>query len=191
MTEQEYIDVTDLVKLRDIKFILRDIIPENSEIIDKDSFKGEEMKIICDNAKDCGIKDCNHNISHEEVVDWCEEDECASTKKIVKCIPVKEKEIKINVICNQFEKGCNKDCEYFSSKIICNPIKSTDIVSKVKSFEPIKVVDYKVIKYINQRDLENVVMKHVNDGWKLQGGFSSSSDGDGIEYYCQAVVKYG
>lgn len=38
MTEQEYIDVTDLVKLRDIKFILRDIIPENSEIIDKDSF---------------------------------------------------------------------------------------------------------------------------------------------------------
>lgn len=38
MTEQEYIDSTDLAKLRLIKSILQEIAPENSSIIDKKSY---------------------------------------------------------------------------------------------------------------------------------------------------------
>lgn len=148
------------------------------------------MKVICDNAKDCGIKDCNHNISHEEIVGCCEENECASKKKIVKCIPAEEKETKINIICNQFEKGCNKNCEYFSSKIICNPKKSTDIISEVKSFEPRKVVDYIILRSFESELLENVIIKLLNDGYELQGGVSCCMNGE-YYYYCQAVVKYG
>lgn len=39
MTEQEYIDVSELAKLRMAKAILVDITPENSKVINPASFK--------------------------------------------------------------------------------------------------------------------------------------------------------
>lgn len=39
MTEQEYIDATDLAKLRIADTIIRDVLPANSSVVDKESHR--------------------------------------------------------------------------------------------------------------------------------------------------------
>lgn len=45
MTEQEYIDATDLAKVRMIRAILRDIVAENSAVIHPDAYR-EVSRIV-------------------------------------------------------------------------------------------------------------------------------------------------
>lgn len=49
-------------------------------------------------------------------------------------------------------------------------------------------MDYKLISEINPVRFEIEIMKHINEGWELQGGVSVIKD-NAIHHYYKAMIK--